>query len=890
MNRLELKLKELNPNLFGKLKETCEEVKLLMTRYIDNFPTYTDHSIEHTTEVFNIVDEILTDDELDNLNDDEIYILSMASYLHDIGMCIPEDKIKLISDTEDLLRERELHPEIKREDYLRNIHHSLSNRFIMEEWETLKIPTERYAKAIALVCEGHRQVDLGNPDIYNPKFFVKNGRDFVCLPYLAALLRIADELDVTNIRTPKLLTKYYMPDNEKSVQEWKKHIVNTLRNISENYVRFEVECSNHSMLASLEDQFNKIKSVINYCQKIIRNISNTENRKFSLKLEKVIEEYKYINFDPKGIRYSFDVDNVINAFIGENLYNDKLTSLREVIQNSIDTCRYKKTLNPDNYDPEITIIIERDFIRIEDNGVGMDEFIIKNFFGKLGSSFYQQENIKKKYEAIGQFGVGVFSYFLMADYIDIETKTDKSEVLHFRLDKDPKNYFHFFNTSKRSDSGTSITLYLKDYFSDKSTDIYISYIKDKFRFVEFPLKIISNNTLEVLEKQPLIFKDIKKIIQENIRYGRRENINEIDVLFINFNSEKYEGSLVYPYFKDFSFRNVLNSIYMNNIINEDKHERSRIEISQKGVFVNNYPSTLIDGILGKINLKHKIIDLQINRNGFSDNEQFNLFLDEINNEFVFQLFYSIKDQVDESELPKISYSLISNVKYEFSKNNINPFLEYTFIKLIQDNKERILLLKDFINLDLEFLILLAPQYLEMLQKTNLPIIELYSEDGDFDGSYQSYVEIFKLSGYKEEMKFNYDVYYSHMSKGKNINSLMLNNSSYDFIETNFYSILVDPYYLNNYNGENFSYYVPKFNLNHSFLKTLYPFLDEYFDENIKLKYLIGEIFGLINAFPFYDKNEELDFDYFPRLNNLITELENQTGIKYTFSVKDFKNE
>ncbi|WP_435524388.1 hypothetical protein [Chryseobacterium indoltheticum] len=91
---------------------------------------------------------------------------------------------------------------------------------------------------------------------------------------------MADELDITNIRTPKLLTKYYMPENEKSIVEWQKHIANTQRNFAENYVEFDVECSNHQMLASLEDQFSKIKNVLNYCQKVIRNISNTESLEF----------------------------------------------------------------------------------------------------------------------------------------------------------------------------------------------------------------------------------------------------------------------------------------------------------------------------------------------------------------------------------------------------------------------------------------------------------------------------------------------------------------------------------------------------------------------------------------------------------------------------------
>ncbi|WP_435524374.1 HD domain-containing protein [Chryseobacterium indoltheticum] len=114
MNRLEKKLKDLDPNLFSSLQETKNEVKLLLDQYIKNFPEYTDHSIHHTQEVFNIVDDVLNDDEISNLNSDEIYVLSMSSYLHDIGMCIPEEKIKDIADTDDLLKQKSYIRRLKR--------------------------------------------------------------------------------------------------------------------------------------------------------------------------------------------------------------------------------------------------------------------------------------------------------------------------------------------------------------------------------------------------------------------------------------------------------------------------------------------------------------------------------------------------------------------------------------------------------------------------------------------------------------------------------------------------------------------------------------------------------------------------------------------------------
>ena len=686
MNKLEIKLRELNPNLFGKLNETKEEVKLLLSQYIKNFPEYTDHSIHHTEKVYEIVADVLNDDEIENLNDDEIYILSMSSYLHDIGMCIPEEKIKIIADTEELLKERELHPEISREKYLRDIHHTLSKKFILEEWEALKIPSEEYAEAIALVSEGHRIVDIGNPDIYKPKFTVKSGRSFVCLPYLAAVLRISDELDITNIRTPSLLTKYYMPDNEKSILEWDKHIANTKMFITENYVEFDVKCSNHSMLAALEEQFNKIATVINYCQKVIRNISNTEKRTFSLKLEQVRNNIKYVDFDPKGIKYSFDVDNVINAFVGENLYNDKLTSIRELLQNSIDTCNYKKILNPD-YNPEIKLYIEKDKIKIEDNGLGMDEFIVKNYFGKLCSSFYQQESVRKDYDAIGQFGVGVFSYFLMADYIDIETKTEKSETLHFRLDKDPKNYFHFFKKSTRKTAGTTITLHLKKEYNNYNTTDYLNYIKDKFRYIEFPITIINESESIKIYKQEYQENNLKELVYDSLMHQYKSINEKIEIFTYNFNTKNYEGSISLIYFKNFSFDTVSRFMSDKLFKNNKRFNSNSINICQKGVLINNDNDIVeFSDVYCNLNFKEKI-ELQISRNYFSDNKEVSKITNEILNGLTSAFFDKINSENPEEKLPEITFNFLErkNIKLEktiYSKlflNFINSKNENTYM-------------------------------------------------------------------------------------------------------------------------------------------------------------------------------------------------------------------
>ena len=98
MNPLEKRLSKIDPKLYSRFEETKIEIELMLGKYTSNFPTYTDHSANHTLEVFKIASELLSDEEIENLNADELYILSMSCLLHDVGMCVPEQKIREISE------------------------------------------------------------------------------------------------------------------------------------------------------------------------------------------------------------------------------------------------------------------------------------------------------------------------------------------------------------------------------------------------------------------------------------------------------------------------------------------------------------------------------------------------------------------------------------------------------------------------------------------------------------------------------------------------------------------------------------------------------------------------------------------------------------------------
>jgi HD superfamily phosphodiesterase len=658
MNRIEERLTTTQPSLLTRLHETIKESTHLLGKYDANFPTYTDHSIQHTAEVFELAANLLNDDELENLNPDELYVLGAACILHDIGMCIPEAFIDSKYKADYLDKIGDQVAAIKKEDFIRDIHHELSQEFILREWEQLKIVDAKYAEAIALVAKGHRKVDLTDINIYRPQFFVKSGgRSFVCLPYLASILRMADELDVTNARTPKLLTKYYFPNSAKSQIEWKKHIATSLVNFTEDKVRYEVKCTDQDIYAALQEQFDKIQNAINYCQKIIRGIANTEKRTFSLKLLKVEPVYEFEGFNPKGIKYSFNVENVVTAFIGENLYKNRLTAVREVIQNSIDSCRYRRHVETGNYFPRITVQLKGDKIIISDNGMGMDEFIVEFFFARLASSYYEEEKVKKDYEAIGQFGVGVFSYFLISEYIDIETKTANSASLKFRIDKDPKSYFHFYDISTRTEPGTTITMFIKNDLQQLIHKPCVQYIKDTFRFIEFPIHIDEGESTLVLESRTM---DVAEEFQDRVRLTAREEFENFKVISASIDTDSYNGTCVcfvnptspFEYlggkWKDDAFRTTNEGI--------QRHSHSQVSISQKGVYVADYSGRILDNVVGNINLKKKH-GLKIDRNSFNDPYRITDIIADFEIALLRKIIKDISDNASKDQLVTMSMRL-----------------------------------------------------------------------------------------------------------------------------------------------------------------------------------------------------------------------------------------
>src|SRR5438045_4300567 len=132
--------------------------------------------------------------------------------------------------------------------------------------------------------------------------------------------------------------------------------------------------------------------------------------------------------------FEADVAKLLHMMV-HSVYSEKEVFLRELISNAADACerlRYEAIANPallgEDPSPRITISIDADKrqLTVEDNGIGMSRDELVEALGTIARSgtkaFMERVEANKSGESatlIGQFGVGFYSAFMVADHVDV---------------------------------------------------------------------------------------------------------------------------------------------------------------------------------------------------------------------------------------------------------------------------------------------------------------------------------------------------------------------------------------------------------------------------------------------------------------------------------------
>ena len=248
------------------------------------------------------------------------------------------------------------------------------------------------------------------------------------------------------------------------------------------------------------------------------------------------------------------LDLMINS-----IYTHREIFLRELISNAsdaIDKIYYKAltddsmTFEKDNYYVKVVSDKENRIVKISDTGIGMTKEELDDNLGviaKSGSLNFKKENeLKDGYDIIGQFGVGFYSAFLVADTITVISKALGSDQAYKWESKGVEGYT--IEPCDKDSVGTEIILAIKANTEDENFDEYLdeyklkSIIKKYSDFIRYPIKMdITKNKLKEGSEEEYEDYIEEQTVNSMVPIWRKNKKELTQEDYDNFYAEKHYG-------------------------------------------------------------------------------------------------------------------------------------------------------------------------------------------------------------------------------------------------------------------------------------------------------------------------------------------------------------
>jgi molecular chaperone HtpG len=249
-------------------------------------------------------------------------------------------------------------------------------------------------------------------------------------------------------------------------------------------------------------------------------------------------------------QFKTEVQQLLNLIVN-SLYSNRDIFLRELISNAsdaIDKLRFRLQTEPDllDKDTEFRIKIVPDGIRqtieIHDNGIGMTFEEVQENIGTIAKSgtaaFMEaleqaQSQSALSPELIGQFGVGFYSSFIVADKVTLETRA-AGEERGVRWESTGDGDYSIEEIDKES-HGTVVTLYLKKREKDEKdfTDQWVlrSIVKQHSDFVSYPILMDVEKDEPIPDNELIKDKDGKPVGETTRKVVSEETLNSMQAIW-----------------------------------------------------------------------------------------------------------------------------------------------------------------------------------------------------------------------------------------------------------------------------------------------------------------------------------------------------------------------
>jgi len=306
-------------------------------------------------------------------------------------------------------------------------------------------------------------------------------------------------------------------------------------------------------------------------------------------------------------KINVSVDNIF-PLIKKFLYSDHEIFLRELISNATDATLKLKHLTAigeakvEYGSPIIEVKADKEGkkLHIIDHGLGMTEAEVKKYINEV--AFSGAEEFLNKYEdgakdsgIIGHFGLGFYSAFMVAEKVELITKSYKDEpAVHWTCDGSPN---FTLKKSKKAAFGTEIILHIAEDSLEFLEKNRISELLGKYnKFMPIPIKFgTKTETLpkpeDLKEEDAAPTKEVDNIINNPNPAWTKQPVDLKDEDYKSFYRELYPMQFEQPLFHihlnvDYPF-NLTGILYFPKLTNDLSAQKDRIQLYQNQVFVTD---------------------------------------------------------------------------------------------------------------------------------------------------------------------------------------------------------------------------------------------------------------------------------------------------------------
>ncbi|MDX5348565.1 MAG: molecular chaperone HtpG [Hymenobacteraceae bacterium] len=299
---------------------------------------------------------------------------------------------------------------------------------------------------------------------------------------------------------------------------------------------------------------------------------------------------------------SIHTENIF-PIIKKFLYSDHEIFLRELVSNAVDATQKMKRLaaigeyKGDLGELKVKVSVDKEgrTITISDNGIGMTAEEIKKYINQIAFSGATEfvdrfKDSTDKNQIIGQFGLGFYSAFMVAERVEIITKSYKEEAEPARWACDGSTEFEITDAHKE-DRGTNVVLHIAADSEEFLETARVRTILDKYcKFLPIPVEFegeVINNPNPIWMKQPseLTDEDYKNFYKELYPFA------EPPLFWIHLNVD-------YPF-------NLTGILYFPKIKNDFEVNRNKIQLYSRQVFITDEVKDVVPEFLM---LLHGVID------------------------------------------------------------------------------------------------------------------------------------------------------------------------------------------------------------------------------------------------------------------------------------------